>query len=91
MKGDVNPRLCSAAESPLSVKVRLGADAVPVSWTIRVPVAFTLPLDLLTPLSFICPSLREMVTDLSFVEGTLILRALGFADVAPPLNDHTRP
>ena len=61
MKGDVNPRLCSAAESPLSVKVRVGDDADPVSSTTRVPVAVTLLSGFRMPLSFISPSLREIM------------------------------
>jgi hypothetical protein len=88
LKGDFNPRLCSAAESPLSVKVRLGDAAVPVSCTVRVPVAVTLTFGPRVPLSVIFPSLRESLTLVLCVEGTLIRRALGLADVEPPANDH---
>lgn len=72
------------------MKVKLGDDTGPESLTIRVPVAVTLVFGLRTPVSFILPLVRERVTVAFFVEGTLIRRALGLADVAPLVNDHCR-
>ncbi len=90
LKGDTSPSLCSAPNSPLSMKVKLGDDADPESLTMRDPVALTVVFGFRTPLSFIVPLLRVRVTLVVFVRGTLITRALGLADVAPPVNDQSR-
>ena len=89
MKGDTNPSLCSARTSPLSTKIKLGDAADPASRTMRLPVAFTVPLGLCTPLSFIVPFLRVNVTVVFLVGGTIIW-ALGLADFALPAKDHDR-
>jgi hypothetical protein len=72
------------------MKVKLGDATDPESLTMRDPVAFTVVFGCRTPLSFIFPSLRVRLTLVVFVCGTLMTRAFGLADVAPPLNDHTR-
>ncbi len=88
MKGDTSPSLCSAGASPLSMKVKLGDAADPESLTMRDPVALTVVFGARTPLSFNVPLLRVRAALAVFVCGTLIARALGRAEVAPPLNDH---
>jgi hypothetical protein len=72
------------------MKVRLGADAEPVSFTRRLPVAVTFAFGFRVPLSFIVPFLRVMLTVVVFVRGIAMVRALGLADLAPPANDHCR-
>ena len=90
MKGDTNPSWCSAPDSLVSVKVKLGDEAGPESLTVRVPVAVTVAFGFRTPFSFIVPLLRAIVTVVLLVGGTRIVSALGLADVALPANDHCR-
>jgi hypothetical protein len=72
------------------MKVRLGDEADPESSTMRVPVAVTVAFGFRTPFSVIVPLLRVIVTVVVFVGGTLIVSALGLADVEFPANDHCR-
>jgi hypothetical protein len=90
LKGETNPSFCSAVDSPVSINVKLGADADPESLTVRVPVAVTSAFGFRTPLSFRTPLLRVMVSVVLFVEGTSMLTALGLATVEPAGNDHRR-
>ena len=69
------------------MKIKLGADVDPESLTMRDPAAL-IDVFARTPLSLNVPLLRVRLTLVVFVLGTLIPRALGLADVAPPLNDH---
>ena len=90
MKGDTSPSLCSAGTNPFSTKIKLGDDGDPDSRTIRLPVAVTFAFGFWIPISFNFPLLKVRVTVAFFVGETLITRAVGFADVEPPANDHCR-
>jgi hypothetical protein len=69
-KGETKPMWCSALRSPLSMKIKLGADVDPESLTMRDPVAVTFVFGFRTPLRCIFPLFRVRVTVVFLVGGT---------------------
>jgi hypothetical protein len=86
--GETRPSADSAADRPLSVKVRVGDEAEPVSATASVPSPVTVVLSGVLPRIVTIPSSREIVAWPGAPGGSVTV-PFGLA-IALPANDQRR-